>query len=149
MRTSGCILRSDSLRDAVSEKGCFVVKMTRIFGVRHSGVFSFCVGVWLFLSLAALTGLPVMILRSCKSCLLDFFGSNDQCVRLVVKKDTELIDHHLNRLFQMRPHPFKHHHVTEFQWKESGPPADGQVLAVHAVEFAVLTHSVYRIRSLI
>lgn len=68
--------------------------------------------------------------------------SNDQSIRLVIEKNTELIDHHLDRFLQMRSHPLEHHHVAELERQQGRPPADGQVLAVHAVQLTVLTHSV-------
>ena len=45
----------------------------------------------------------------------------------------------------MRPHRLKLAEVPELVLEQGGPPADGEVLAVHAVDLAPLCHSVNKI----
>lgn len=37
----------------------------------------------------------------------------------------------------MRPHPLKYEHITEIQRQKGWPPANGQVLTVHAIQRVV------------
>lgn len=60
---------------------------------------------------------------------------------LAAEQERILIDHRLYDVLQVGPHRFEAQHVGEFDGKERRPPADGQVLAVHAVELRVLRHS--------
>ena len=56
------------------------------------------------------------------------------------EKKWELIYHGLNRFLKMWTHHLKPHHVGELVGQQCGPPADGQILRVHAVGFAILRH---------
>ena len=37
---------------------------------------------------------------------------------------SELINHCLHEVFQMRSHLFEHYHIVEFKWKKCRPPTD-------------------------
>ena len=59
---------------------------------------------------------------------------------LAAEEEPELVDHHLDDVFQVRPHGLELAEVAELVLKQGGPPADGQVLAVHAIVLAHLSH---------
>lgn len=54
---------------------------------------------------------------------------------LAAEQERVLIDHRLHDILQVRSHRFEAQHVSELDGKKCWPPADGQILAVHAVEF--------------
>jgi len=52
---------------------------------------------------------------------------------LAAEQIRELVDHGLDNVLQIRTQLLEVAHVGEVDGNECGPPADGQVLAVHAV----------------
>lgn len=71
-------------------------------------------------------------------------SSDHENLVLITVQQLKLVYHHLHRLLEMRPHALKHHHVVKFEGQQSGPPADGQIFAVHTVKAAVLGDPVKR-----
>ena len=60
---------------------------------------------------------------------------------LSTEEESELINHGLHNVLQMRPHGLELAEITELVLQQGGPPTDGQVLAVHAVVLALLSNS--------
>lgn len=67
--------------------------------------------------------------------------SNHDKRLLAAEQERILVDHRLHNVLQIRPQLLKVHHIGEMDWNQCGPPANGQVLAVHAVQLAVLRHT--------
>ena len=63
------------------------------------------------------------------------------------EQEWKLIYHGLNGFLKMWTHHLESHHVGELVGQQRGPPADGQILRVHAVGFAVLCHPAKRKRN--
>lgn len=72
------------------------------------------------------------------------WGSDHDDLIFSKKEEWKLINHGLDCVFQVRPHHFEAHHVSELKRKKSWPPADGQVLRIHVVGFAVLRNPAMR-----
>lgn len=62
---------------------------------------------------------------------------------LVAEEERVLVDHRLDDVLEVRPHRLEPAEIVELDRQECGPPADRQVLAVHAVQLAVLRDSAW------
>lgn len=72
-----------------------------------------------------------------KPCLI----SDHDIIFFPLKQEWKLIDHSLDDVFNMWTLRLELCNVWELQCvKQSWPPADGQVFAVHRVQFAVFSH---------
>lgn len=61
---------------------------------------------------------------------------------LAAEQIRELVNHCLDNVLQIRTQLLEVAHVGEVDGNECGPPADGQVLAVHAVQLRVVRDAV-------
>lgn len=75
---------------------------------------------------------------------LFFFSSlnHDKCFFATEQKRI-LINHSLYDVFQIWSQLFEMAHVGEFNWNQCWPPANSQVLAVHAVQFGIFGYAVW------
>ena len=60
---------------------------------------------------------------------------------LATIEEPELVNHHLDDVFEVRPHGLEFAEVAELVLKQGRPPADGQVFAVHTIVLAHLSDS--------
>lgn len=89
----------------------------------------------------------VLCLWACPRAYLCCFGlSHHYDFVFAEEEERELVDHGLDCVLQMRPHHFESAHIGEFEGQQRRPPADGQVLRVHAVCLAVLSHPTHEKR---
>lgn len=58
------------------------------------------------------------------------------------KQERILIDHGLNDIFEVGTQLFEMAHVRELNRDQRGPPANGEILAVHTVQLGVLGNAV-------
>lgn len=73
--------------------------------------------------------MPKMALVVLESDLEDLF--------LVTVQEAKLVNHGLHRVLEVWAYTFKHAHVVKLEWQQGRPPANGKVLAVHAVEATI------------
>lgn len=73
--------------------------------------------------------MPKMALVVLESDLEDLF--------LVTVQEAKLVNHGLHRVLEVWAYTFKHAHVVKLERQQGRPPANGKVLAVHAVEATI------------
>lgn len=69
-------------------------------------------------------------------------GTSSSSTRWRGKELRRGVDQYLHKVHQMGTRLLKDEHVAELKLQQRRPPADGQVLAVHAIYRALLYHSV-------
>lgn len=69
-------------------------------------------------------------------------ASNHHECFLATEQEGKLVDHSLHDVLQIWAHRFEAHHIGELDRQQRRPPADRQILAVHAVKLRILRHPV-------
>jgi hypothetical protein len=67
--------------------------------------------------------------------------SDHHDIFLTTEKEPELVDHGLHNVLEVRPHGLEFAQIAKLVLQQGWPPADGKVLAVHAIVLAELGYS--------